>query len=126
MFEDLRKDVGSGEKINMVSAGLFLLLLGGLLLAAMVMITILVPSARAHEWYDTECCSGDDCHPAAPGDVVETPGGWLIKSLKITVPFAAARISADDQFHLCQYNLGKGDLISSGGRACLYVPPSGI
>jgi hypothetical protein len=25
--------------------------------------------ARAHDWYDIDCCSNDDCRPVKPGEV---------------------------------------------------------
>src|SRR5689334_20301829 len=81
------------------------------------------PSVQAHDWYDEECCSGEDCAPAKEGEVVRTPDGWLIIPLNITVPFARARVSADDHFHYCRYRTGKGSLIIPfPGKPCLYVP----
>jgi hypothetical protein len=93
-----------------------------LLLAALALCSLTRP-AQGHDWYDEECCSGKDCAPAYPGEVVRTQEGWLIVPLRITIPFARTRTSADDQFHYCRYRQGKGSLIAPIGKLpCLYVP----
>lgn len=73
--------------------------------------------AGAHSFYDPRCCSGQDCAPAKPGDVVWTPAGWAIPAMHETVPFSDPRIKptppGEPQFHLCVWH---------GGLICIYVP----
>lgn len=56
---------------------------------------------------------------------MQTPAGWLIVPLGVVVPYNKARTSEDEKFHFCRYEDGKGALIVSGGRPCLYVPAQG-
>lgn len=81
-------------------------------------ITLLPTSAKAHSWYDKECCSGDDCAPVADGGIKEGPGGYTLPDGNL-LPYGDKRIrqSVDHQFHWCHIN---------AATYCLYVPGRGI
>lgn len=58
--------------------------------------------ARAHEWYEAACCSGQDCKPVPDGTVTETDHGVEIKGWGvISETDPRIRWSQDDQDHLC-------------------------
>lgn len=78
---------------------------GGVILtcATFLVATLAATAALAHDWYDEStttdgepCCGGEECAPLADGDVVEVAGGYLIRSLGITVPFAQTQPSPTD------------------------------
>lgn len=87
--------------------------------SALIILLVIVSIARAHDWYDPECCSGKDCAPMVPLSVIATDGGWQIKATGEVIPFGdkRERRSMDDQFHRCPYPGGK--------TRCLYVPGAG-
>lgn len=91
---------------------------------AAIVAGLIAGAALAHEFYDSECCSGSDCQAAKDGEVVQSPGGWLIIPLGIVVPYDKTRTSPDGKFHYCQYGGvgGAGGFITASGRGCLYVP----
>lgn len=77
-----------------------------------------ISSARAHSWYDAECCSNQDCKPVVTEDVVEIEdGGW--KYLPTGTVFRRDQVkpSRDRHFHVCigvaEWNRGK--------PYCIYV-----
>ena len=83
-------------------------------------------SALAHDWYDERttadgepCCGGEDCAPLAAGDVVEVTGGYLIRSLGVTVPFADVQPSRDGRFHACVWWIPERTVM------CFFGPPPG-
>ena len=79
--------------------------------------------AKAHSWYEPECCSDKDCEPIPPETVQVTPSGYLWAG--ILIPFAEARISMDRDYHVCrgQYT---GILIQpSMKKPCFYAPMGG-
>lgn len=84
------------------------------LLALAVAITIFnIKKARAHGWYDADCCSTTDCFPVRPEAVLEIEGGW--KYLPTGVEFkdkSRIRPSKDRNFHVC---------ISNGRPLCIYI-----
>lgn len=82
---------------------------------------VVMDDAEGHEFYETDCCNDRDCAPAAPGDVVEGPNGYEIKSLGITVPYNDEKVrqAPDGQFHICATPTMKHFL-------CLYVPGRGF
>lgn len=74
---------------------------GWLLLAALVGFA---SYAFAHSWYPIGCCDDEDCRPLAAEQVELTDDGYLVKYLGVTVPYDAARVSPDGDYHIC--NLG--------------------
>ena len=88
-------------------------------LAVVILIVAFMLNARAHGWYEWECCSDSDCAPFAPDDAVTTPQGYRIKGTW-TVPYDAPQIrpSHDHDYHLCEY--------PKGTVRCLYVPAGGV
>lgn len=87
--------------------------LSQLALPTMILAHTIAP-ALAHDWYDERttadgepCCGGKECAPLADGDVVEGDGGYLIRSLGITVPFAQVQPSPDGRFHACVWWIPK-------------------
>jgi len=83
-------------------------------------------SALAHDWYDERttaegerCCGGEECAPLADGDVVEVTGGYLIRSLGVTVPFADVQPSPDGRFHACVWWIPEQTVM------CFFGPPPG-
>jgi hypothetical protein len=92
----------------------FAALFGGLVIAG---------AAAAHDWYDffttpdgEPCCGGKECAPLADGDAVEVTGGFRIRSLGITVPYAGVQQSPDTHFHACVWWTPKQEV------KCFFVP----
>lgn len=94
------------------------MLVGGavIALAIALLVGILIGRAASHEWYPTECCSGHDCTPAAPGRIGVTAQGYVVDG-RFTVPFAEARRSLDGRYHVC--------FPAPDTLRCLFVPPAG-
>jgi hypothetical protein len=76
--------------------------------------------ADAHDFYARECCSGRDCRPAEPGEVVAEPGGWRVVPTGELVPQWATRRAPDGRIHRCTKD---GD--PHALTICLYVPDPG-
>lgn len=68
--------------------------------AGILLWIFIICGARAHSWYPSNCCSGDDCRELASERVRVTPGGYLIDNRE-TVPFDKARMSPDEHYHGC-------------------------
>lgn len=89
------------------------------LVLVLMLIAGMVP-ASSHEWYrglenaaGQICCNERDCGPLADDDVEEVTGGYLIKSLGLTVPYGALQPSPDGRWHVCVW----------GGKArCFFGP----
>jgi hypothetical protein len=80
-------------------AGAFIIVAAAVLIAG---------PARAHDWYEgvtnaqgERCCGGKECARLEDGDVKEIPGGFLIQSIGVTIPYAATQSSRDGHFHAC-------------------------
>lgn len=88
--------------------------------------------ARAHSWYETECCGGGpmgDCAPIPDHAVRPVKGGYavtiqpgehpLVKDAAVSgfVAYADARQSQDGQAHAC---------IVAGKIKCLYERQGGV
>lgn len=84
--------------------------------------------ARAHSWYDMDCCSDADCWPmgtdrdAKEPDPKVVPGGYLTHD-GVFVAEKDTRPSRDGRFHVCRYggSLKAGVIVTRKGL-CLYVP----
>lgn len=58
--------------------------------------------ARAHDWYESACCSGKDCKPVPDGTVVEMHDGVLVKGFgTLSESDNRLRWSQDDRDHIC-------------------------
>lgn len=96
---------------------------------ALLLVAFGARPARAHEWYDSVCCSGQDCFPLGEAEVAVLPGNdYLI--LRSQEVFAhpnnpqfqrRARWSKDGRFHRCTI---AGDR-NAPASICFYVPPPG-
>lgn len=69
-------------------------------------IAFFLTEARAHSWYDPECCSGKDCRPAK--DVVVRDDGSIVITTEdgisvIVPPSLPRRQSHDNKWHVCPY-----------------------
>lgn len=104
-------DDGGAKTLGRVIAASFVVVW-----ALAVLLGILIGRAVGHEWYPTECCSGHDCTPAAPGRIGVTAQGYVVDG-RFTVPFAQARRSLDGRYHVC---FPAPDILR-----CLFVPPAG-
>lgn len=60
------------------------------------------------------CCGERDCLELADTDVTVTAGGYLVKSIRETVPFGEALPSPDGHYWRCQW---------AGTRKCFFAPP---
>jgi hypothetical protein len=76
--------------------------------------------AGAHDFYARECCSGRDCRPVGPGEVVAEPGGWRIVPTGEFIAQWATRRAPDGRIHRCTK-----DADPSALTICLYVPDPG-
>lgn len=67
-----------------------------------IILVIWVSIAKAHEWYDSDCCSGKDCDPVPDGTVVETGQGVVVKGFE-TIQEGDTRLrwSKDERDHIC-------------------------
>jgi hypothetical protein len=101
---------------------------GGVSLASATFLvaTLAATAALPHDWYDERttadgepCCGGEECAPLADGDVVEVAGGYLIRSLGVTVPFADVQPSPDGHFHACVWWIPERTVM------CFFGPPPG-
>jgi len=80
-----------------------------------------VKSAKAHDWYDQECCHSKDCavvtkiEKAADGELMTSVyGTFLVRTNDTTI---SRRPSQDNQIHICaQKFLDKYKVI------CVYYP----
>lgn len=103
---------------------------------AVVVVTMIVilglwvtSDARAHSWYDIDCCSKFDCTPATKIEHQEGFQVWHTKRfgmIKVDQSFwklNAGRIrpSKDDQHHIC-VRLGPYSKRHLKSIRCLYVP----
>lgn len=90
-------------------------------IAAVAAALYIMEDADAHEFYDLLCCHDKDCAPATPGDVVEGPRGYEIKSLGIVESYNSPKVhqSPDGQYHLCQQPMPHGEK----RLVCIYAPP---
>lgn len=88
----------------------------GILLAGIVAI-FATTAAIAHSWYDPWCCNENDCQPIKdPNEVQALADGYHFRGW--VMPYAKARVSADGDYHFCEYP--KGEL------RCFYAPPGGV
>lgn len=107
---------------------------------AAIILLALYAVAFSHEWYDPECCSGQDCfqvdehsHHAVSGEAA--PGGYLIRwrDLKWVYSEKDVRRSQDGKYHICllPYYINHYDELSAAERGlihpiCVYVPSAGM
>jgi len=63
------------------------------------------------------CCGERDCAELADGDITITGAGYLVKSIRETVPFSEALPSPDGRYWRCQWG---------GSRKCFFAPPPSI
>jgi hypothetical protein len=89
---------------------------------AMAMAVAATRPARAHSWYDADCCSDHDCEPVSAvsyvaSDTQSLPVMVVTTNLgtKPVTPQTKIRQSKDSKMHACIY---QGQLL------CLYLPPS--
>ena len=61
------------------------------------------------------CCGERDCRELADSDVGITETGYLVKSLKETVPYQEAQPSPDGHYWRCAWG---------GTRKCFFAPPT--
>ena len=75
--------------------------------------------AKAHSWYPSECCGGNDCAPALEARVV--PEGLIVRTIHGVVMIPASyeyRQSKDGRIHACmQKENGEAKLL------CAFRPP---
>jgi hypothetical protein len=60
------------------------------------------------------CCGEKDCLGIADADVTVTAAGYLVKSIRETVPFGEALPSPDGHYWRCYWG---------GKRKCFFAPP---
>jgi hypothetical protein len=82
--------------------------------------------AKAHSWYELECCDTRDCEPIPADQVKVTPEGFITPDGQL-IPFASARVSADRDYHWCKYQKNSTAVIwPHEKRACFYAPAGGM
>jgi hypothetical protein len=92
--------------------------------ALLIILVLYNAVAKAHDWYEPQCCSGSDCKPVHDDDVAERPDGVHVRGwgvLSRTDP--RIRTSRDDASHICE--TPGGILTSSRKLYCVYLKPSG-
>jgi hypothetical protein len=104
----------------------FLLITGTLLLGFAVLLIFAAGTARAHSWYEPECCDTRDCEPIPPDQVKVTPEGYITPDGEL-IKFNEARVSADKDFHWCKYQRNSTQVIQPlEKRKCFYAPAGGV
>jgi hypothetical protein len=104
----------------------FLLITGTLLLGFAVLLIYASSTARAHSWYEPECCDLRDCEPIPPDQVKVTPDGYITPDGEL-IKFNEARVSADKDFHWCKYQKNSTQVIQPlEKRKCFYAPAGGV
>lgn len=82
--------------------------------------------AKAHSWYEAECCDDRDCEPIPPDQVKVSPEGYITPDGQL-IPFGSARVSADQDYHWCKYQKDSTKVIwPLDKRACFYAPAGGV
>ena len=75
------------------------------ILFALLSIFLLTSSVKAHDWYDRECCSNEDCRPVENCDEIEIlPNNKAKWQDKI---FEKIKPSKDNKCHVCITHWGK-------------------
>jgi len=98
-------------------------------LGAAVLLTFLASMVFAHEWYDPECCSDQDCAPIPVHAVEQLPDGKYRVTLRPGEHFMVSgktfvgspisvRNSMDGDYHACIVNYEMADAT----LRCLYKP----
>lgn len=66
------------------------------------MIAAAINSAQAHDWYESACCSGQDCKPVPDGVVTEHVDGVHVQGYGVlSESDPRIRWSQDDRDHIC-------------------------
>jgi len=86
----------------------------------------LIPvSIYAHDWYPRECCSITDCALVQGVKRDDEKNQWVLPNGE-RIGYDKARATPDgvQGIHWCRIG-GRGQLIYSGGKPCLFVPKAG-
>lgn len=74
-----------------------------------IFLALCATPAAAHQaptgWvYPWQCCAGQDCRHAEPGEIVEQGGGFFVPNTGELIPYGSDRIrpSRDNDTHICQ------------------------
>lgn len=89
-------------------------------IAAFLTVTTSITPARAHSWYEAQCCGDKDCTPAAIGAVSEEGDNVYVQGFGV-LSHSDPRIrwGHDDQYHVCVSSMNK--------LLCIYKPrPKGM
>ena len=85
-----------------------------------VMFLLLVGTAEAHDWFPSECCSGQDCkrYPGAPKRT--SSGGYILHDGRLVEPHRVRHDGQqkDDAWYLCES--------PHKYIYCLFPPPGGV
>lgn len=107
-------------------------------IGATIGLTVAWSDARAHEWYDPECCSDKDCAPLESKHVKITDSGYVVTvgpgehpmikhaPVSFVVPYHTARESPDGRYHACiteQHISPDGTAQFGASLLCFYRPP---
>lgn len=120
-----------------------LAVLGGLIALALTILLIIIVLGRqqayadgiprglghdqnAKHWYDSGCCSQEDCEPVEPGAVMRQPGGWKVYYLT-SRGFIADGFLPDGDSGI-RYSKSPDDIrehacATSQRVICIYLPP---
>ncbi len=93
-------------------------------LAVLAALVAIPSDTAAHEWYPSDCCSGNDC---APVELIQSAeGGWWMTSKhgKVFVPHTERRReSKDHRMHVCMvpwyFSRGHTGMMVR----CVFFPP---
>lgn len=81
-------------------------------------VTVVGLITLAHSWYDTWCCSNDDCHPVDDEEIHTLPDAYEYHGMKIGYDSVNVKPSLDGKYHVCEH--------PKGTIRCLYVPGNGV
>ena len=68
-------------------------------IALMLLLSSTFPLS-SHNWYDGDCCGGNDCHPVPCEEITEKKDGYHWKNLVFKFK-ESIRPSKDNQCHVC-------------------------
>jgi hypothetical protein len=105
----------------------------GVVFVAAVLILVLITSAwpaRAHDWYDRQCCGDNDCRPVPCEQISAQNGGFEYRDARDRATYFFTRDkmkpSFDENCHVCLHAVNSWDSHHDQSvktsPICVYLP----
>jgi hypothetical protein len=81
---------------------------------------------EANGWYDSGCCSNEDCEPVEPGAVTRQPGGWKVYYMTSRGFIASGFLKDGDsgiRISKSPNDIREHACASPSRVICIYLPP---